>query len=65
MKSDVSMKRLFKEAGKSDGETNKIISEVVNKCKTCRVFKKTKLRPKVSLRKSHDFNSVVSMDLKQ
>ena len=59
------MRRLFKKAGKSDAETNKIISEVVNKCKTCRVFKKTKPRPKVSLGKSHDFNSVVSMDLKQ
>ena len=64
-KLDISMKRLFKEAGKSDAKTNKVISEVVNKCKTCRVFKKTKPRPKVSLRKSHDFNSVVSIDLKQ
>merc|ERR1711994_154525 len=64
-KSDISMKRLFKEAGKSDTKTNKVISEVVNNCKTCRVFKKTNPRPKVSLRKSNDFNSVVSLDLKQ
>ena len=55
-KSNVLMRRLFKEAGKSDAETNKIISEVVNKCKTCRVFKKTKQKLKVSLQKSHDFN---------
>ena len=64
-KSEISMKRLFKEAGKSDTKTNKVISEVVDNCKTCRVFKKTNPRPKVSLRKSNDFNSVVSLDLKQ
>ena len=58
------MKKLFKEVGKSDAKTNKVISDVVNKCKTCLVFKKTKPRTKVSLRKSHDFNSVVSIDLK-
>ena len=63
-KSDTSMKRLFKEAGKCDTQTNKVISEVVSNCKTCRVFKKTNPRPKVSLRKSNDFNSVVSVDLK-
>ena len=55
-KLDVSMKRLFRKAGKSDAKTNKVISEVLNKCKTCQVFKKTKPRPNVSLRKSHDFN---------
>ena len=59
------MKRLFKEVGKSDANTNKLVSDLVDKCKICRVFQKTKPRTKVNLRKSHDFNSVVSMDLKQ
>ena len=50
-KLDVSMKRLFREAGKNDAKTNKIISEVVNKCKTCRVFKKMKTETKSKSKK--------------
>ena len=49
-KSDVSMIRLFKEAGKGDANTNKLNSDVVDKCKTCLVCQKTKPKPKVCLR---------------
>ena len=63
-KSGMSMKRLFKEAGEGDTNTNKLISDVVDNCKMWRVFHKMKPRPKISLRKSHEVTSVMSIDLK-
>ena len=54
---------LFQPAGKLRGK-KKLILEFLNKCETCRKYKRTPARPKVGLPKSKDVNDVVSMDLK-
>ena len=54
---------LFQPAGKLRGK-KKLILEFLNKCETCRKYRRTPARPKVGLPKSKDVNDVVSMDLK-
>ena len=54
---------LFQPAGKMKGK-KKLILDFLNKCETCRKYKRTPARPKVGLPKSKDINDIVSMDLK-
>ena len=54
----------YRNAGKSDEETKKIIDEVVEKCEICKRNSQSKSKPSVAIPRATDFNSVVSIDLK-
>ena len=41
------------------------ITRVVNDCRVCQKFSKSVARPKLALPKSHSFNEVVTLDLKE
>ena len=59
------MCRLMKNAGLLDKETKEYITDIVDKCQTCRKYMKTKDNPKVGMPKAGDTNEVVSLDLKE
>ena len=46
-------------------QCDKLIQEIVSNCKVCQTFRKSQERPKVSMPKSTEINSVVSLDLKE
>ena len=50
----------YRNAGKLNGETKKLIYKVVEKCGICKKNSKSKSKPSVA----SDFNSVVAIDLK-
>ena len=54
---------MFQLSGKLKGK-KKLILEFLNRCETCRKYKRTPARPKDGLPKSKDVNDIVSMDLK-
>ena len=54
----------YRNAGKLNRETKKLIDEVVEKCGICKKNLKSKLKPLVAIPRAADFNSVVAIDLK-
>ena len=56
---------MYKQSGKYDIKMKKIIQEVIKRCKTCQMKKKSQPRPKVSLMKAKSPNDIVTLDLKQ
>ena len=59
------IERLLKEAECWDDEYSDILDNIVDGCKTCKIFKKTPPRPVVSLRPSSNFGEVLTIDLKE
>ena len=59
------MCRFIQHAGMLDKETKEFISDIIKKCKVCRMFSKTKDTPKVGMPKAQDTNEVVALDLKE
>ena len=54
---------MYKQSGKYDPKMKKIIQEVIKRCKTCQMKKKSQPRPKVSLMKAKSPNDIVTLDL--
>ena len=54
----------FRNAGKLDDETRKMIDKVVDSCEFCKRNSRSKSKPTVAIPRATDFNSVVSFDLK-
>ena len=54
---------LFAKAGRLRGKKEAVL-ELIDKCKICRVWKKTPPRPKVGMPVANTFNEVVGLDLK-
>ena len=54
---------LFQPSGKLKGK-KRLVLEFLEKCETCRKYRRTPSRPRVGLPKAKDFNDVVSLDLK-
>lgn len=57
------LKGLIKNAGVCSKNVFKLLDEVCNECKTCMIYKKPPLKPKVSLPWATNFNQMVAMDL--
>ena len=55
----------YKNAGKLSEGVRKKINEVVDKCEICKKNRKSNPRPAVAIPKATEFNSIVSMDLKE
>ena len=55
----------YRYAGKLDTETWRLIKEVVENCEICKKNGRSKSRPSVAIPRATDFNSVVTLDLKQ
>ena len=55
----------YRNAGKLNAETRKVIDEVVEKCEICKVNRKSKSKPAVVIPKATEFNSIVAIDLKE
>ena len=56
---------IYKQSGKDDASTRKIIHEVIKRCNTCQMKTKSQPRPKLSFMKARSPNDVVTLDLKQ
>jgi transposase InsO family protein len=64
-KSEANMLHAYRNAGVLTDKVHQSIDNVVNRCKICQKFHKSKGKPKVSLPKVMDFNQVVAINLKQ
>ena len=64
-KQEENMIHAYRNAGIQTDGARKIIRRVIDNCKVCKKFKRSFGIPKVSLPKSHDFNEVIAIDLKQ
>lgn len=58
------MKALLQDASFWDDDCNMIMKKIYDNCNTCLKFKKTPMRPAVSLPLATKFNEAVAMDLK-
>ena len=58
------MYHAFRNAGKLNEETRKMIDEAVKKCEVCKKNSKSRSRPAVAISMATDFNSIVTIDLK-
>ena len=58
------MERMMTAAGKMEKEEKDLVKKLYEKCATCLIHRKSKSRPKVCPPLAHNFNDVVSMDLK-
>ena len=54
----------YRNTGKLDEETKKLINKVVEKYGVCKEKSKSKSKPSVAIPRASDFNSVVAIDLK-
>ena len=54
----------YRNAGKLDSSTRKVIDEVVDNCDICKKNARSKSKPSVAIPRVADFNSVVAVDLK-
>ena len=59
------LKRPFKNTGKRNSEITSLMDVTVEKCKTCKVYKKPNPRLIVRLSRATDFNQTVAIDLRQ
>ena len=57
------MNKLIKNAGLSDTQIGKIITDVLSQCENCKRFRKPTPRPVVGLPKATEFNQMISVDL--
>ena len=64
-KSAEQMVRFVRNSKLYNKNCDKLIQEIVSNCKVCQTFRKSQERPKVSMPKSTEINSVVSLDLKE
>ena len=60
----VVMEKMLNEAGDFNQNEKEILNKIYKSCATCFIHKKSKARPKVCAPLAHNFNDVVSMDLK-
>ena len=63
-KSREQMEYAFRNAGKLDKDTRKLIKIVTAECKTYNKVRRSRPRPSVAIPRAGDFNTVVSLDLK-
>ena len=59
------MEYAYRNVGKLDSVTRKLIKEVVENCDICKKNRRSKPRPSVAIPRATDFNSVIAIDLKQ
>ena len=59
------MEYAYRNAGKLDSETRKLIKEVVDNCDICKKNGRSKPGLSVAIPRATDFNSVVAIDLKE
>ena len=59
------MVAMYKKSGQINPKIRKTIHEVVKRCQTCQVKKKSQPRPRTSMMKAKNPNDVVTLDLKQ
>ena len=64
-KMEDNMINMYKQSGEDDTLTRKLINEVVKRCTTCQMKKKSLPRPKISMMKAKTPNDVITLDLKQ
>lgn len=57
------LKRLLESTGEYDDEVLKLVDQVSENCRTCKIYKKAPPRPVVGMPLSSDFNHTVAMDL--
>ena len=57
------MEYAYRNAGKLNSETRKLINEVVENCDICKKNGRSKPRPSVAIPRATDFNSVVAINL--
>lgn len=58
------MEKMLQEAGDYTQNEKELLNKIYKSCSTCFIHKKSKARPKVCAPLAHNFNDVVSMDLK-
>ena len=59
------MEYAYRNAGKLDTETRKMIREVVESCEICKKNTRSKSKPSVAISRATDFNSIIAIDLKE
>ena len=58
------IRKLLEDAGIWSQEYSKALSEIEEKCKTCKLYKKPPMKPVVGFSYAQHFNDVISIDLK-
>ena len=64
-KTEENMIAMYKQSGKCDFRTKKMIKEVVKRCKVCQLKRKRFAKPKMAMMKAKNPNDIVTLDLKQ
>ena len=64
-KSKEQMIYAYRNAGRLSEEVRKMINEVVEGCRVCKKYAKSKPKPAVAIPKATEFNSIVTIDLKE
>ena len=59
------MEFAFRNAGMLDSQTSTLIKEVVEGCSVCQKNTRSRSKPSVAIPRATDFNSIVTLDLKQ
>ena len=59
------MEFAFRNAGRLDAEVSKMIKETVENCNICQKNGRSRSKPSVAIPRATDFNSIVTLDLKE
>ena len=54
----------YRNAGKLDRATRKVINDIIDNCEICKKSSRSKSKPSVAIPRVVDFNSVIAIDLK-